>query len=148
MVRNISGVVVGYLAMFTFIFTSFTALYFILGAEGAFEQDTYEVSVLWIIISFVLSIIAALLGGFICKLISKNEKVVLVLAGLVFVLGVIFAIPSLSENNDVVEMRDKDVPNLEAMQNAKQPPIAALLNPIIGALGVFLGGRLKKYDDE
>jgi hypothetical protein len=37
MVRNISGVVAGYLAMFAFVFTSFTALYFILGTEGAFE---------------------------------------------------------------------------------------------------------------
>lgn len=144
MIRNISGVVVGYLVMFVFIFVSFTAFYFILGVEGAFEQDTYKVSLVWIIISFILSLIAALLGGFVCKLISKNQIAVFALAGLVFVLGVIFAVPSLSENNDVVEMRKKDVPNMEAMQNAKQPPIVALLNPIIGVLGVVLGGRLKK----
>lgn len=81
MIRNISGVVVGYLVMFVFIFVSFTAFYFILGVEGAFEQDTYKVSLVWIIISFILSLIAALLDGFVCKLISKNRKAVFALAG-------------------------------------------------------------------
>jgi hypothetical protein len=33
------------------------------------------------------------------------------------------------------------------MQKAKQPPIVSLLNPIIGALGVLAGARLKKSDD-
>ncbi len=34
-----------------------------------------------------------------------------------------------------------------AMQNAKQPPIALILNPIIGAIGVIAGSRLKKSDN-
>jgi hypothetical protein len=148
MVRNISGVVVGYVAMFAFVFLSFTALYFILGTNGTFEPDTYEVSIVWIIISTILSIAAAVLGGFVCKMISKNQKAAFVLAGIVFVAGVIFAIPALSESaDDVVEMRKPDVPNIEAMQKAKQPPIVSLLNPIIGALGVLAGARLKKSDD-
>lgn len=147
MIRNILGVVVGYISMFIFIFISFTALYLIIGAEGAFEPDTYQVSVVWIIISFVLSIIAALFGGYICKLISKNRKAVYTLAGIVLVLGVIFAIPALSNSNDEVhEIRNADVPNMEAMQKAKQPPFVALLNPLIGAIGVIAGGRLKKFE--
>lgn len=148
MVRNISGVVVGYLVMFVFIFVSFTALYFILGADGAFEVESYEVSVLWIVISFILSIFAALLGGLVCKIISKNQKAVFILAGLVFVLGIILAVPALSEStNEVIEMRKSNVDNFEAMQKAQQPPYVALLNPIIGAFGVILGARLKKTDD-
>ena len=55
------------------------------------------------------------------------------------------ALPVLSESVDeVYEMRSADVPNFEAMQKAKQPPLVALLNPIIGALGVFAGSRLKE----
>mgnify|MGYP001210758947 FL=1 len=147
MVRNILGVVVGYISMFIFVFISFTALYFILGAEGAFEPETYQVSIVWIIISFVLSIIAALLGGYVCKLISKKIKAVYTLAGVVFVLGIVFAIPALSNSNDEVhEIRNTDVPNMEAMQKAKQPPFVALLNPLIGAIGVIAGGRLKKSE--
>ena len=145
MVRNILGVVLGYLAMFAFVFITFTILYFILGADGAFESGTYEVSIIWIIISFILGLVAALLGGYLCVLISKNQKAALVLAGLVLVLGIAMAIPALNDStNEVQEMRIADVPNMEAMQKAKQPPIVLLLNPIVGALGVFAGSKLRK----
>ena len=145
MVRNILGVVLGYVAMFAFVFITFTILYFILGADGSFESGTFEVSLIWIIISFILSIAAALLGGYLCTLISKNQKAALVLAGLVLVLGIVMAIPALNDSsNEVQEMRSADVPNMEAMQKAKQPPIVLLLNPIIGALGVFAGSKLRK----
>ncbi len=145
MVRNILGVVLGYVAMFAFVFMTFTGLYFLLGADGAFQPDTYQVSLVWIIISFILGLAAAVLGGYICALISKNQKAALVLAGLVLVLGITMAIPVLSDSsNEVHEMRNADVPNMEAMQKAKQPPLVALLNPIIGAIGVFAGSKLRK----
>ena len=145
MVRNILGVVLGYVAMFAFVFISFTVLYLILGADGSFESGTYEVSFVWIIISFILGLAAAVLGGYLCVLISKNNKAVLVLAALVLIFGIAMAIPALGESaDDVYEMRKNDVSNMEAMQNAKQPPVVLLLNPIIGALGVFAGSKLKK----
>lgn len=145
MVRNILGVVLGYITMFAFVFITFTILYFILGAEGSFESGTYEVSPIWIVISFMLGLAAAVLGGYICVLIAKNQKAALVLAGLVLVLGIAMVIPALGDaKNDVQEMRSADVPNLEAMQKAKQPPIVLLLNPIIGAFGVFAGSKLRK----
>lgn len=145
MVRNILGVVLGYVAMFVFIFTTFTLLYFILGAEGSFESGTYKVSTIWIVVSFILGLAAAMLGGFLCVLISKNQKAALVLAGLVLILGIAMALPVLVDSADEVhEMRNNDVTNFEAMQKAKQPVLALLLNPIIGALGVFAGSKLRK----
>ncbi|MBE0550960.1 MAG: hypothetical protein IH619_01090 [Ignavibacterium sp.] len=145
MVRNILGVVLGYVAMFAFVFITFTGLYFLLGADGAFQPDTYEVSLVWIVISLILGLAAAVLGGYLCVLISKNQKATMVLAGLVLVLGIAMAIPVLGDSsNEVQEMRNDNTPNMEAMQKAKQPPLVALLNPIIGALGVFAGSRLKK----
>ena len=145
MVRNILGVVLGYVAMFAFVFITFTGLYFLLGSDGAFQPDTYEVSLAWIVISFILGLAAAVLGGYLCVLISKNQKAAMVLAGLVLVLGIAMAIPVLGDSsNEVQEMRNDNTPNMEAMQKAKQPPLVALLNPIIGALGVFAGSRLKK----
>ena len=145
MIRNILGVVLGYVAMFAFVFISFTVLYLILGADGSFESGTYEVSIVWVIISFILGLAAAVLGGYLCVLISKNNKAVLVLAALVLIFGIAMAIPALGESaDDVYEMRKNDVSNMEAMQNAKQPAYMLILNPIIGALGVFAGSKLKK----
>jgi len=148
MVRNILGIVLGYVAMFVFIFTTFTLLYFILGADGSFESGTYEVSTVWIVISFILGLTAAVLGGFLCALISKNQKAALVLAGLVLILGIAMAVPALGDSaNEVHEMRNNEVQDMEAMQKAKQPALALLLNPIIGALGVFAGSKLRKEED-
>ncbi|MBP9121007.1 MAG: hypothetical protein KBF59_09095 [Ignavibacterium sp.] len=145
MVRNILGVVLGYVAMFAFVFISFTVLYLILGADGSFESGTYEVSIVWVIISFILGLAAAVLGGYLCVLFLKNNKAVLVLAALVLIFGIAMAIPALGESaDDVYEMRKNDVSNMEAMQNAKQPAYMLILNPIIGALGVFAGSKLKK----
>ena len=113
MVRNILGVVLGYVAMFAFVFISFTVLYLILGADGSFESGTYEVSIVWVIISFILGLAAAVLGGYLCVLFLKNNKAVLVLAALVLIFGIAMAIPALGESaDDVYEMRKNDVSNM------------------------------------
>ncbi len=145
MVRNILGVVVGYIAIFAFIFLTFTLLYLILGENNSFESETFDVSLLWIIFSFILGLIAASLGGYVCVLIAKNQKPAMVLAGFVLVLGIAMSIPALSvSSEEAQEIRKPNVPNMEAMQKAKQPIFLLLLNPIIGALGVFAGARFRK----
>src|SRR5437016_3926186 len=60
--RAIVSVVVGYVAMFAAIFLSFSALYLALGQETSFRPGTYEPSVLWTVVSFVLGGLSAILG--------------------------------------------------------------------------------------
>jgi len=145
MTKKILGVVAGYIAMAAFIFLTFTVLYLLLGADGAFEPGNYNVSTTWLVLSFLLGLIAAIIGGFVCVLIARNRKVAMWLAGIVLVLGFVLAIPALGESDDERnKVRDGEVSNTEAMQNAKQPPLALILNPLIGAIGVIAGSRLKK----
>jgi hypothetical protein len=145
MVRKIIGVIAGYIAMAAFVFITFTILYMILGAEGSFKPGSYQVSTTWIILSIILGLIAALVGGLVCVLIAKDRKVVYWLAGIVFVLGIILAVPQLSVSEEELnKVREENIDNMEAMQNAKQPPLTLILNPIIGAIGVIAGSRLKK----
>ena len=145
MARKIIGVIVGYIAMTAAIFITFTLLYFILGAEGSFQPGNYQVSTTWLILSTILGLIAAVIGGLVCVIIAKYRKIAIWLAGLVLVLGIIFAIPGLNAPEaETNKVREGNVENMEAMQNAKQPPLALILNPIIGALGVIAGSRLKK----
>ena len=145
MARRIIGVIVGYIAMTAAIFITFTLLYFILGAEGSFQPGNYQVSTTWLVLSTILGLIAAVIGGLVCVIIAKDRKIAIWLAGLVLVLGIILAIPSLNiPEAETNKVREGNVDNMEAMQNAKQPPIALILNPIIGAIGVIAGSRLKK----
>ncbi len=145
MARKIIGVIVGYIAMTATIFITFTLLYFILGAEGSFQPGNYQVSTTWLILSTILGLIAAVIGGLVCVIIAKDRKIAIWLAGLVLVLGIIFSITGLNAPEaETNKVREGNVENMEAMQNAKQPPLALILNPIIGALGVIAGSRLKK----
>jgi len=145
MLRKIIGVVAGYIAMAALIFILFTTLYLILGAEGAFQPGNYQASTTWLVLSTILGLIAAVIGGLVCVMIAKDHKAAIWLAGLVLVLGIILAIPSLNvPDEEMNKVREGNVDNIEAMQNAKQPPIALILNPIIGAIGVIAGSRLKK----
>ena len=63
MLRAIGGTVVGYLVMVALIMITFTGLYFLMGADGAFRKMSYVPSTPWILLSFVLSLAAAVAGG-------------------------------------------------------------------------------------
>lgn len=142
MLKNILGVIIGYAVMFVFIMVTFGAAYFALGTDGAFQPGTYDVTFLWVVIMIILGFIAAVVGGVVCKAISKNQNAVLALVAVVIVLGIISAIPSLS--HEAGAPRPADVDSMTAMQNAQQPVWFAFLNPLIGAAGVMVGGRLKQ----
>jgi amino acid transporter len=145
MARGIIGVIVGYVTMAVFIFATFTAAYLLMGTDAAFEPGSYAVSSLWILASIVLGLIAAVLGGYVCAVIARQPKVPVILAVFVLVLGVILAIPTLggsSENPPAP--RPADVDAMEAMRIAEQPAWVSLLNPVIGAVGVLIGARLRR----
>jgi hypothetical protein len=142
--RTIGAVVVGYLVMFVFVFVSFTIAFLVMGTEGAFKGGSYDVSTLWIVVSFVLGFIAALLGGQVCAMIAKSPNAPWALAVVLLLLGLAMAWPTLAPPDDgQPTTRGAEVTSMEAMQRAKQPPAVAFVNPFIGAIGVLLGGRLK-----
>jgi cytochrome bd-type quinol oxidase subunit 2 len=143
MLKTIGGVVVGYLAMFILVFATFSAAYLAMGTDGAFQPGSYEVTTLWLVVSFVLSLVAAIAGGFVCNLIAPNSKAPIALAVVVLVLGILLAIPTLMGADPRPVTRDASVGNLEAMANARQPSWVAFLTPVIGAIGVMIGARRK-----
>jgi hypothetical protein len=143
--RNIAAVVLGYLVIFVLLFCALTLAYLVLGADRAFRPATYEPSKRWILLSVVAGFVAAYIGGVVSAVIAKGSKAPLVLAALVLVLGILFAIPVLTRHYSTAELiRDGNVGFVEAMQNAKQAPWVALLNPLIGAVGVLAGSRFRR----
>ena len=143
MLKAVLAVVIGYIATVAFVFISFSIAYLTMGTELAFKPQSFEPSTLWVTTSFLLGFIAAVVGGFICATIAKQSRAPLVLAGLVLVLGILAAIPVLTASGPP-EVRPGNLGNIEAMQKARQPGWVALLNPVIGALGVLAGARLKR----
>ena len=142
--RNVGAVLLGYVVMFAVAFITFSAAFLIVGTNGAFEEGSYDVTILWLIISFLLGLIVAVAGGFTCATIARGSKAPLALAVLVLVVGVLMALPLLTTSEDVQsETRSADVSTFDAMQKGEQPAWVALANPFIGVVGILLGARLK-----
>ena len=144
MARSILAVVAGYATLALLIFVSFTLLYLVLGADRSFEPGSYDASTLWVLTSFPLGVAASVAAGYVCAALARGGRAPLVLAGVVLVLGLLFAIPVLRAADNVMPARAGDVPNMEAMQQARQPSWVALVNPFIGAVGVLVGAGLRR----
>ncbi len=145
MLRKIGGVVAGYVAMVAFVIGTFSALYVVLGPERSYLPNSYEVSMLWIICTFLLGFFAAIFGGFLCKMISRSTAAVQVFAGIVLILGIVMGVAvAMAEKPN--EVRSGPVTNAEAMQKSQQPVWVAFLNPVIGAIGIILGGKIRNKD--
>ena len=141
MLKAVLAVVAGYLTMAIAVAALSLGLFVLLGPDRAFQPGNYEVSTVWVITCFALSLVSAIGGGFICRRISGGGAV-RALAVLVVVLGVLFALPALNPANDPRPLvRPPDTPSLVAVTNSRQPPWAAVAFPIVGAIGVLIGGR-------
>jgi ABC-type uncharacterized transport system permease subunit len=125
---------------------TFTILYAILGTEGAFKPGEFNPSGTWVASTLVFSIVAAVIGGWVCALIARSVKTASILAGIVLVLGLIVAIPQITAEPST-EVRTGEVEGFQAMQKGQQPAWISLLNPFIGAAGIMLGARFRKSDD-
>jgi membrane protease YdiL (CAAX protease family) len=143
MLKSIVGVIVGYLVMMCVAFAAYTAAYFGLGANRAFEPDTYALSGIWVGLVIAITLISGLLGGLTCAAISKSRTTGLVFAVIVFVLGFVFELPNIMKDHTPVA-RTGEVSNLDAMGKAQPPPWLCILNPVLAGAAVLMGTRMKK----
>ena len=145
MLRIVLGIVAGYVFIFVFIVSAFSALYAVMGAETAYKPGSFEVSMTWIIPAFALGIIASLGAGWICFLVSKSKIAVKILAGIVLVMGMAGAVGQLVSEKPA-EARTGEVDGATAMSKSVSPVWVNTANSFFVAFGVLVGGNLKKED--
>jgi uncharacterized membrane protein YfcA len=131
------------MAIILAVFLLLTGAYLLFGTERAFEPGSYRPSLAWCLTMAVLGLPPALLGGWLCARVAASAKAVIALAILVVVLGLLMAVPTLSSPQNT-SPRPANVPNMEAMMKAQTPPWIAFLNPVIGVVGVMVGGRSRR----
>ena len=145
MVRSVLGVILGYLVMFALQFAAFMTIYTVMGADWSFKPASYHASTRWTLMQFTVVFVTAALAGLICALISKGGKAPLGLAIVVIVIGfTLGALHIATQPADVGEVRGSNVPNLVAMTKARHPTWVIFLGPVIGAVGVLAGGKLRR----
>jgi MFS family permease len=141
MLRWIGGAVVGYIGMALVVFAGLSAAYTLMGADRAFRPGSYEVSAVWVVTSIVVGLAAALLGGWLARKVGRDVRAPWILAGLVVVLGLAMALPVVFADQVAAGARTGTVGVMDAMGQARTPTWLLLFNPVLGALGVLLGGR-------
>ena len=143
--RSILAVVVSYVAMFVLAFIAFTCAYLVVGSEVAFKPGIYEASTTWIGIAFAINVVVSIIGGIICALIAKSGRAPLALAIVVVVLGFVVAVLDMNKGKlNAGMVRTASTPQMEAIQKAFWPVWVPFTFPITGAIGVLIGGKLKR----
>jgi hypothetical protein len=145
MLRSVLGVIVGYIVMFILQVAAFMTIYTIVGADWSFKPASYQASTRWTVMQFVVVFVTASIAGLICAVIAKGGKAPLALAAVVLVLGFLLAASATAlRPADTHEVRTGSVPNMEAMSKARHPTWVMFLGPFIGAVGVVIGGKLRR----
>jgi hypothetical protein len=142
MLRTVGGVILGYIAMAAVVFVSFTLIYLLIGPDRAYQPGSFEVSGLWVVISFVLGFVAALLGGWVCVLIARNQLGPQILAGAILVFGLMLAFMEPGAPADVPAVRDASVGVMDAMRHSQNPAWINFANPFVAVVGILLGANL------
>lgn len=138
-----AGVILGYGVMIGVLYT-FSIAFLAMGVIRAFEPDSYEMTTLWIVLSFVLGLIAALAGGVVCASIA-SFRTALVLARLVLMIGLFMTLLALMEpDQGQLKKRGEEFGDLEVLY-IKQPAWVVLLNSLVAAVGIVGGARLKYW---
>jgi len=145
MLRSVLAVIVGYIVMFILQVAAFMTIYTVVGPNWSFKTGSYQASTRWTLMQFVVIFVTAAIAGLICAVIAKGGKAPLALAGVVLVLGLLLGVAgTVMRPADTHEVRTGDVPNMVAMQKARHPTWVIFLGPVIGALGVVVGGKVKR----
>jgi hypothetical protein len=143
--RAIVAVIVGYVAMFIISLICFVAAFVLTPADFQFVPGGFESTTTFIGIAIVITLVTAIIGGLICASIARGGKATLVLAIVVFVLGMLLAIPAVTKRNANLHLiRTADTTKMEVVNNGYWPVWVPFAFPVVGAIGVVVGGKLKR----
>src|SRR2546430_14738189 len=121
-------------------FIGFTCAYLIVGSDVAFLPGIYEASTSWIGIAFVINIVVAIIGGFICALIAKGGRAPLALAILAVGLGLVGGVGGMNKRKKNAGVaRTPNTPRMETGQKAYLPGLGPLSFSLSRPIGIFFG---------
>ena len=144
--RAIFAVVISYIVMLVVAFLAFTCAFVVFRSDVVFKAGIYEASTTWIAIAFIINIIDAIIGGFICALIAKQGRAQYALAVVVIVLGLLVAFADTKKRQaNLGLVRAAATPKMEAIQKAYWPVWVPFAFPFTGAFGVLIGAKSKRH---
>ncbi len=143
MLRNILAAIVGYFVMVVGVMAGIGVAWAILGGQGAFAGEGPHPSGLWITINVVLGFLTAMLGGWVALKLGRSYGAVKILIGIILALGIGLALAAHFSTEEIptAEKPVAEMSFFEAGHYAVPPAWYNWVIPIVGAVGVCLGGR-------
>ena len=142
MLRSVLAVIGGYLLMFILQYAAFMTIYTVMGADWSFKPGSFHASTGWTAMQFAVVFVTAAIAGLVCAIIAKGGKAPLVLAVVVLLIGFALAAAHVAfQPADTNEMRTANTANIF---RARHPAWVLFIGPVIGAVGVVIGGKLRR----
>jgi ABC-type transport system involved in multi-copper enzyme maturation permease subunit len=137
MLRIIGGIVVGFVVMAVIVMIAFAIPMAVLGLEGILQPGAYWTTTTFNIIVLVGGLVAAILGGLVCRLIARNAKAAFALAAIVLAFGIGSAVMNMNKPDPPA--RTGPVTKEDMAAHGKEPTWFAFSKTIVGAVGVLIG---------
>ncbi|MFM8933796.1 MAG: hypothetical protein ACKOS8_18180 [Gemmataceae bacterium] len=137
--RVLLGVVAGFGAMGMLLAGSLTLAYNLLGEEGTFQPETFQVKPAWLITHVLVELACGLLAGLVSRWLGGTRAVCL-LAALLFCLGAWGAWGKITEGDPGNERFPGETDSMEAANVAVSPTWKHLLAPVSLAGMALLAG--------
>jgi MFS family permease len=144
MLRNVAAVVAGYVSIVVFVMITFSLAWLAMGPSLAFREGTTEVTEAWIAVVMPLNLIGAAIGGWIARRIGRGNGAVAGLAVFIVVLGLALAVVNMNATREPLARPVTELATFEAASYAIQPTWYEFVVPFVGAIGVLLGGRMRR----
>jgi len=147
MLKSILAIIVSYVVGNLVFLALVTGCFFLLCVERVFEPDSFVVSTVWLALTLIISLLGAVITGFVCHAISHSWRTCQVLALIVLVFTSISCFIQLRRiNPDAPNIRAGEVGYFDAMKLGVPPRWLPFVNPIVGCAGVLIGARMKRRD--
>jgi hypothetical protein len=145
MSRGVWAAIAGYITLVIMVFGLFSLCFAVLGADGAFQPASFDVTATWIGVGIAVNLVAALIAGIVTIAFRGNRGSLVFLSTMVLIMGVLIAVKSLNAPDDPKgTLRTAPVTNFEAMMRARQPFWVAIVNPLVAVAGLVAGAALRR----
>lgn len=141
MVRTIAAIVVGYVVIVLLVFGLGLGAYAGIGPENAYQEKSWHATTIIGLLTLISGVFAATIGGWVAGTIDSKPRGFRGLAGALLVLGL--GVAGLRTMQPAPPPRTEPVTMKLAMEHSRDhrdPTWVTWLLPIIGSVGVMVGG--------
>lgn len=140
MLRIIAGIIVGFIVMAVLVMACFAITMAALGMERILKPNSYWTTDTFNIIVLGGGLLAAVVGGMVCKAIARDSKAVFALAAIVLAMGIGSAAVNMNRPDPPTRTGPATIQDIQT--HGKEPTWFAIMKTLLGAAGLVIGSSL------